>query len=269
MEKIAIYGKGGIGKSVISTNLSYYFAKSGKRVLHVGCDPKHDSSVKLLNDTNMRTVLDLLGDSPHAPSVSQIVNEGKLGIHCIEAGGPKPGLGCGGRGVAKTIEFIDEIQLLDDSNYDACVFDVLGDVVCGGFAAPLRLGMAKKVFIVISEEPMAMYAANNISKAINSYQFNGIVLGGLIANVRSRDADISFLENFARTLNTEIVKIIHRDPLVIESERMNQTVIEHSFDAPVSKEFITLAENILKINPADIALPTPMEDQQFFEFIKG
>ena len=268
MEKIAIYGKGGIGKSVISTNLSAYYGKIGKKVLHIGCDPKHDSSLKLLNFPNIKTVLDILKNNPDNITSELIINKGKFNIHCIEAGGPEPGVGCGGRGVAKTIEIIDEAEILNDKSYDMVIFDVLGDVVCGGFAAPLRLGMAEKIFIIISEEPMALFAANNIAKAIKTYHQNNVVLGGFIANLRSDSADISLIENFSKKLNTKIVSIINRDNFIIQSERKRMTVIENDFDSDISKKFALLGNNILKMESTNIPLPTPMTDEEFFDFIK-
>ncbi len=269
MEKIAIYGKGGIGKSVVSTNLSAYFGKIGRKVLHVGCDPKHDSSLKLCHDSKIVTVLELLGNSTDVPDVSRCLNRGWQGVHCLEAGGPKPGVGCGGRGVAKTIEVINEARLLDPGRYDVAVFDVLGDVVCGGFAAPLRHGMAEKVFIVVSEEPMALFAANNIAKAVITYRDNGIVLGGLVANLRSGQADVGLIERFAERLSTRVVTVIHRNELIIEAEKQGRTVIEYAFDSPIAREFVALAETVGEIKADSAPLPTPIEDDEFFDFLRA
>jgi len=269
LEKIAIYGKGGIGKSMVATSLTSSFASRGDRVLHVGCDPKHDSAIRLTKDgAQIPTVLDLLGDAATGLSTEQILTEGRLGVHLCEAGGPRPGLGCGGRGVARTLEFLDDMEVIDSGNYDVVMFDVLGDVVCGGFAAPLRQRFAEKVLIVMSEEPMALYAANNISRAIEVYHENGVVLGGLIANIKDPDTDIGALERFADTLSTKLLTVIHRDPLVTKAERKRQTVIEMFPESKITRVFAELAERVEAIDPSTVSLPTPMEDEAFHEFME-
>jgi nitrogenase iron protein NifH len=269
MEKIAIYGKGGIGKSVVAAHISAYLAKKGKKILHVGCDPKHDSSIRLTDaDTKIRTVLEIIGDDPTAESTEKIINRGRLGIDCCEAGGPPPGLGCGGRGVARTLEFMADMDVFGLGKYDAVIFDVLGDVVCGGFAAPLRLGFAEKVFIVISEEPMALFAANNISKAIHFYHDNGIVLGGFIANLRSAKANHDLLLNFARELNSRIIAFIERDELIVEAEKLRKTVIEYAPDSKIAALFGEITEKILKMDTSKIPLPTPLDEDRFFKLMQ-
>jgi nitrogenase iron protein NifH len=267
--KIAVYGKGGIGKSVVATNLSILYARQKKSVLHVGCDPKHDSAVRLMEpDSKIQTVLEVLGDDPLASSTQQVIHKGRLGIQCCEAGGPKPGLGCGGRGVARTLEFLEEMEITERGGYQVMVFDVLGDVVCGGFAAPLRQGFADKVVIVTSEEPMAMYAANNISRAISVYEKNGVVLAGLVVNLRGTDASSEMMEEFARKLSTRVLATIPRDPKILEAERKRLTVVEHAPDAPSSKTFARLAKELAKIDPQAVSLPTPMEDEEFYSFLE-
>ncbi|MGC9042469.1 MAG: AAA family ATPase [Myxococcota bacterium] len=268
MESIAFYGKGGIGKSFISANISYYLAKKKKRVLHIGCDPKHDSTFLLLNDNKRAsTVLDMIGDSVTMIDASKIINTGKLGINCVEAGGPPPGVGCAGRGVARTLEFLEESRVIDSKRYDVVIYDVLGDVVCGGFAAPLRLGFAKKVVIVTSEEGMSLYAANNITKAINTYFENGIYLAGLIVNLKRNDADINILKNFAKRINSEVLGFIKRSNLVSEAERERKTLIERFPDSSESKMIARIAEDLYK-HRGKYERPRPMEDEEFFEFIK-
>jgi len=266
--RIAIYGKGGVGKSVVATGLSVVLAKRGRSVLHVGCDPKHDSAVRLLpKGTRLRTVMEVLGDAPGGASQEQIVHQGRLGIHCCESGGPQPGVGCGGRGVARMLEYMDETGLLEPGRYDAVVFDVLGDVVCGGFAAPLRLGFADRVVIVTSEEPMALYAANNISRAVTTYHDNGVVLAGLVANLRGPDARQDKIREFAKRLSTRVLATIPRDPKILESERRRCTVVEHSPGAASSRAFGTLATAIEKLEKRRCVLPTPMEDEEFYRFM--
>ncbi len=270
MEKIAIYGKGGIGKSVVATALSATFAQAGAKVLHVGCDPKHDSAVRLMDGgAKIRTVLDVLGDEPTANSTAAVINQGRLGIHCCEAGGPRPGLGCGGRGVARTLEFLDEMEVLETGGYDTVVFDVLGDVVCGGFAAPLRQRFAEKILIVMSEEPMALYAANNISRAVQVYAQNGVVLAGLIANLRSAGASRDKLERFAARLNTRILAYVPRDELIQEAERKRKTVVEYAPESAPAQVFRKLAADVRAIQTAAVPLPTPMEDDDFYAFMEA
>ena len=266
--RIAIYGKGGVGKSVVATGLSVVLAQGGRKVLHVGCDPKHDSAVRLLPPgVKLRTVMEVLGDAPGGGVQEPIVHEGRLGIHCCESGGPQPGLGCGGRGVARMLEYMEETGLMEPGRYDAIVFDVLGDVVCGGFAAPLRLGFADRVVIVTSEEPMALYAANNISRAVTAYQDNGVVLAGLVANLRGADARQDKLREFARRLSTRILATIPRDPKILESERRRCTVVEHVPGGPSSRAFRTLAGALEKLDPRRCVLPTPIEDEEFYRFM--
>ncbi len=268
-QRIAIYGKGGIGKSVIATALSAHYAAAGGKVLHIGCDPKCDSAPRLLEgEGTMQTVLDVLTSNPNAASAHGVLAEGRHGIVCCESGGPEPGLGCGGRGVAKTLEFLDEMEVISEGGYDHVVFDVLGDVVCGGFAAPLRRGFARQVLIVLSEEPMALFAANNISKAVRTYQRNGVFLGGFIANLKSEGADRQMLEGFAEALNSRIVAFIPRDPEVQRAERRRLTVVESAPDSPAAAALARLAAEITATDPDDAPLPTPLSDEAFFSFIK-
>lgn len=269
METIAVYGKGGIGKSVVATSLSMYYAQSGRRVLHVGCDPKHDSALRLLKtDTNIRTVLDILREDPEAVGTDEILTTGRFEIDCCEAGGPQPGVGCGGRGVARMIETLDEMQLLQSGRYDVAIFDVLGDVVCGGFAAPLRDGFARKVIIVLSEEPMAVFAANNIARAIDIYRTNGVCLAGLVVNLRAKDAKVEPLHRFAERLNTRVLTVVERDPRIMEAEKQQRTILEYAPEAPAAQAFRALGEAIEAIDPAQVPLPTPMTDEGVFEFLR-
>lgn len=269
MEKIAIYGKGGVGKSVVATGLSAHYGMSGKRVLHVGCDPKHDSAVRLLDDRRpVKTVLEVLGNRPDAETTREILNLGRHGIHACEAGGPPAGLGCGGRGVARTIEYLDEAGFLQSEDYDVAMFDVLGDVVCGGFAAPLRDGFAEKVVIVASEEPMALFAANNISRAVVSYSRNGVVLAGIVANLRTRDARREHIEKFAEKIGTRVLTVIERDPRVMEAEQSQLTIVEHAPDCNSAKAITHLGDRLLEIEKASLQPPRPMADEEFFDFMR-
>ena len=270
MQKIAVYGKGGIGKSVVATSLSASYALSGMRVLHMGCDPKADSAVRLVDGTGgIRTVLEVLGDDPTAVGTNAILTPGRHGIHTLEAGGPPPGLGCGGRGVARAIEFLDEMGLMEGDAYDVAVFDVLGDVVCGGFAAPLRDRFADKVVIVVSEEPMAMFAANNIAKAIHTYHRNGAALAGLVANLRTRDANVDSIRRFAAALGTQVVAVIERDVRIQQAERRRRTIVEDFPEAPAAQALTDLAKRLLTLDKAALPLPTPLSEDGFFDFIRS
>jgi nitrogenase iron protein NifH len=263
--RIAVYGKGGIGKSTVCSHLSVIYAEEGDKVLLVGCDPKHDSTLRVANGA-VTTVMGQLARNPNGIRPSAFVTEGRFGIDLIECGGPEPGAGCGGRGVAKMFDMFRTVRLLDNGPWSAVVFDILGDVVCGGFAAPLRKGFAEKAFIVTSEEVMSLYAANNVAKAIKSYGDNGVALGGIIANLRE-DSGRGLLENFARALGTTLVGTIPRDPLILEAEAHMKTVVEYRPDAPISAIYRDLAARVKAIDPATLKIPTPMEESEFQAFI--
>ncbi len=265
MERIAIYGKGGIGKSVIATNISMCLAVQGRSVLHVGCDPKHDSAVRLLESAQPpRTVLDMLGDGRRNVSPEQIINRGRRGITCIESGGPEPGVGCAGRGVARTLEVMASLGMFQDKRYEVCVFDVLGDVVCGGFAAPLREGFARKVVIVTSEEAMSLYAANNICKAVRTYAENGVTLAGLVANLHDAARGAEEVEAFARLINTSVLATLSRDPKIQRAERAMTTMVEREPNGKLAALFDGLARKLLSLRADRLPLPEPLEEGEFF-----
>jgi nitrogenase iron protein NifH len=269
MEQIAIYGKGGVGKSVVATNLSACCARADHKVLHIGCDPKRDSAVRLVDSaTALPTVLDALGDNPGRVDLRDFLTTGRLNIDCCESGGPQPGVGCAGRGVARCLEYLAEIDLFRTGAYDLVVYDVLGDVVCGGFAAPLRSGFARKVFIVTSEEPMSLYAANNISKAVLTYQDNGVVLGGLVVNLRRNDADRDGLRVFAALLSTRVLAFVERDERIIEAERNMRTLVEFAPESPTAASLRQLATDMLAVDAAQTPAPSPLSDEEFFRFIR-
>ena len=269
MDQIAIYGKGGIGKSVVATNLTARYALGGARVLHVGCDPKVDSAVRLLDGKRIVTVMDLAGDGADDIPFSAIVNRGRHGVDCVEAGGPEPGTGCAGRGVARTIEIIGESGVLERDAYDVAVFDVLGDVVCGGFASPLRLGFARKVVIVVSDQPMSLFAANNITRAIHRYASNGVALVGLVANSVTETTDRALLGRFAEALGTRILAFVPRDPAVPEAENRRHTVSEAAPESPAARALAALADEVRALDPASQPLPRTLSEDEFFAFVQG
>jgi nitrogenase iron protein NifH len=264
MEKIAFYGKGGIGKSTVSTNVSAALALQGSRVLHVGCDPKHDSSMPFVGTSDVRTVLDTLFSVPSdALTPEHLLMEGRLGIQCVESGGPEPGVGCGGRGVSRMFELLDEQGVLDPARYDAAVFDVLGDVVCGGFAAPLRRGFARKVVIVSSEEIMSLYAANNICKAVSHYQGNGVGLAGLVFNLRDNRAEREPLQRFAARIGTRILAVLPRERRVREAEVAGRTLVETAPRTKLGRTLKGLAAELVQLEPEGCPVPTPLSPQDF------
>jgi len=262
VERIAVYGKGGIGKSVVATGLSTHYALAGRKVLHVGCDPKRDSCLRIIGRPAPRTAVDLVGMEPGTVSAARLLCEGRHGIMCIESGGPDPGVGCGGRGVARAIELICETEILETGGFDVAVFDVLGDVVCGGFAAPLRLGVAAKVVIVVSEEPMALFAANNIAKAVVTYAPNGVSLAGLVANLRGGDAAV--VERFAARIGTRVLASLERDPAVLEAERRCTTVLDHAPCGATADRIRDLGEALGQVDPARVPVPQPLAEEGLF-----
>jgi nitrogenase iron protein NifH len=270
MQRIAFYGKGGIGKSTISTGVSLYFAKQGKRVLHVGCDPKADSSMVLVRDDDYRTVIQKSFEiDPDDLEAEDLIMKGIQGIDCIESGGPEAGVGCGGRAVSKSFEIFEELDIINEELYDTAIFDVLGDVVCGGFAAPMRKAHGSKVAIVLSEEMMANFAANNIAKACRRYADNGICLAGLVVNLRSNEANIDPIRRFADAIGTKILQIIPRDPIVGEAELFRKSVLEYAPESPVALAIRDLAETLWNLDAADCPLPEPLDGDRVREVMRG
>ncbi len=263
MERITLFGKGGIGKSTIACGITASLAAAGRKVLHVGCDPKHDSTAALLGGQMIEPVIDRIA-TIKGVRVDDIVVRSPLGIDCVEAGGPAAGVGCGGRGITRMLEIFDEAGLLEPGRYDIALYDVLGDVVCGGFAAPLRRGIGEKVVIVTSEELMALYAANNIARAVVHYASNGIALAGLVVNLKDQHADRSVVERFAQRINTGILAWVERDPLIREAEYKRTTVTEMAPHSTIARTFHELAEHLYKLRLDGTPLPTPMAEDEFY-----
>lgn len=268
LERIAFYGKGGIGKSTIATGASLTLARSGQRVLHVGCDPKHDSSLVLVKDpVKFKTVMDkVFADEP--VDRDDLIMEGINGIDCVEAGGPEAGRGCGGRAVSRAFEIFDEVDLVD-SRYDTVVYDVLGDVVCGGFAAPMRRSAGSKVCVVLSEEMMAAYAANRIAAAVREFADNGIVLAGLVLNLRSNRADLTPIRRFAEALNTQVLGVLPRDPLVCEAELYRKSIVEYAPESPVPVGIRAILAKVHTLDRANHPVPTPLPDIHVRTIMRG
>ncbi len=264
MERIVIFGKGGIGKSTVATGISASLAAEGQRVLHVGCDPKHDSTVALLGGRMIEPVVDRISQV-RGVKPDDIVTRSPLGVDCVEAGGPGAGVGCGGRGITRMLEIFNEAGLLSPDRYDVALYDVLGDVVCGGFAAPLRRGVGEKVVIVASEELMALYAANNIAKAVVHYATNGIALAGIVYNLKDNAADRAMLERFAALIGARIIGYIPRDPLVRDAEYRRMTVVEHAPASPIARCYGQIAQDVRALDASSLPLPTPLSETEFYE----
>ncbi len=247
MQKIAIYGKGGIGKSTVTSNLAAALATLGKRVIQIGCDPKADSTVNLLGGEPLTPVMNFIRDFDREPeTIGEISKVGFGNILCIETGGPTPGLGCAGRGIITTFSLLEELELFETYQPDFVLYDVLGDVVCGGFAAPIREGYAEKVLIVTSGEKMALYAANNINNAVKNFaDRNYAAVRGIVMNRRAVENEEEKVRKFADDNNLEIVADIPRSNDIIHYEDMGKTVIEGDKDLPVSQKFLALAQMLI------------------------
>ena len=248
MLKIAIYGKGGIGKSTMTSNLAAAFAYLGKRVIQIGCDPKADSTFNLLGGEPLLPVMNYLREHDEDPeSIEGISRIGYGGILCIETGGPTPGLGCAGRGIIATFSLLEDLGLFETYKPDVVLYDVLGDVVCGGFAAPIREGYAEKVLIVTSGEKMALYAANNINTAVTNFADRSYAkVEGIICNRRNIPDEDAKVRAFAEKAGLTIVGDIPRSDDINRYEALGQTGIEGNPELPISKIFLDLARNLLE-----------------------
>ena len=267
MRKIAIYGKGGIGKSTTTQNTVAGLAEMGNRVMVVGCDPKADSTRLLLGGLNQSTVLDTLREEGEDVELADVRKEGFKGVLCTESGGPEPGVGCAGRGIITSINLLEQLGAYsEDENIDFVFYDVLGDVVCGGFAMPMREGKAQEIYIVVSGEMMAMYAANNICKGILKFaEAGGIRLAGLICNSRMVDNEKGMIEAFAERLGSQMIHFIPRDNMVQKAEINRKTVIEFDSEHPQADEYRKLAKK-MKEN-RQFVIPAPLRISELEELL--
>ncbi len=265
MRQVAIYGKGGIGKSTTTQNLNAGLAEMGKHIMIVGCDPKADSTRLILGGLAQQTVLDTLREEGEDIDLDYVLKTGYRGIRCVESGGPEPGVGCAGRGIITSINLLERLGAYTP-DLDYVFYDVLGDVVCGGFAMPIREGKAQEIYIVASGEMMALYAANNISKGIRRYATTGGVrLGGIICNSRKVDGEAELVEAFAKELGTQMILFVPRDNMVQRAEINKKTVIEY---APESNQAGIYRELARKIDGNDMfVIPKPLKQERLEQIL--
>jgi nitrogenase iron protein NifH len=262
IKQIAIYGKGGIGKSTTTSNLSAALSTKGYKVMQFGCDPKSDSTNTLRNGKYIPTVLDTLREKS-VVKTRDVVFEGFNGIFCVEAGGPAPGVGCAGRGIITAVELFKQQRTFEELDVDVIIYDVLGDVVCGGFAMPIREGIAEHVFTVSSSDFMSIYASNNLFKGIKKYSNSGgALLGGVIANSINAGYAKEIVDDFTERTQTKIVEYIPRSITVTQSELRGKTVIEAAPDSQQAAVYFSLADKIAAHEVSETPAPLGVHELQ-------
>ncbi|RBQ22509.1 Nitrogenase iron protein [Candidatus Methanobinarius endosymbioticus] len=260
-KRIAIYGKGGIGKSTTVANVAASFVNEGKSVMVIGCDPKADTT-RTLCGKRLPTILNTIKNKKN-PELSDIIFMGYENVLCTESGGPEPGVGCAGRGVIVAMKLLDKLGVFTENDFDVIIYDVLGDVVCGGFAVPLKEDFADEVYIVSSGEYMSLYAANNISKGIKKLKGN---LSGIICNCKWINNEKTIVNSFAKKIGTEVIGIINRSELIQSSELEAKTVVEKYPDSQESNNYSKVAKSIW--NNEFVSSLNPMNDEEFESFFK-
>lgn len=257
IKQIAIYGKGGIGKSTTTSNISAALSKLGYKVMQFGCDPKADSTNTLRGGTYIPTVLDTLREK-NKVQAEDVIYKGFNGVYCVEAGGPAPGVGCAGRGIITAVQLLKQLKVYEELELDVVIYDVLGDVVCGGFAVPIREGIAEHVFTVSSADFMAIYAANNLFKGIQKYSNSGgALLGGLIANSINVPYAKEIVDDFVQRTQTRVVEYIPRSVTVTQAELQGKTTVEASPGSEQAKIYSRLAQKV--IETTESKAPSPLE----------
>lgn len=264
LKQIAIYGKGGIGKSTTTSNLSAALSELGLKVMQFGCDPKSDSTNTLRNGKYIPTVLDTLREKS-AVKAHDVIFQGFNGIYCVEAGGPAPGVGCAGRGIITAVELFKQQRVFEELDLDVVIYDVLGDVVCGGFAVPIREGIAEHVFTVSSSDFMSIYASNNLFKGISKYSNSGgALLGGVIANSMGMPYSKEIIDDFVAKTQTKIVEYIPRSVTVTQSELQGKTTIEAAPNSIQAGVYRSLANKIA--SHTESKAPKPLEITELREW---
>ena len=267
MKRVAIYGKGGIGKSTIAANLSAAMARRGVQVLQIGCDPKHDSTRLLMHGRQTTTVLDYLRRTkPEERNLTDVVYTGYQGVLCVEAGGPEPGVGCAGRGILSTFELLEQLGI-ERLAYDIVLYDVLGDVVCGGFAVPLRHRYANAIYIVTSGEFMSVYAANNILRGVRNYDGEKPRMGGILFNQRGIADEEGRVKRFAEAVHLPISATFPRSELFFQAEKISRTLIEAFPDSDLARSFVSLSNDLMQV-PTDLSAH-PLSDQDLEKTLLG
>lgn len=257
IKQIAIYGKGGIGKSTTTSNISAALSKQGYKVMQFGCDPKADSTNTLRDGSYIPTVLDTLREK-NKVKPEDVIFKGFNGVYCVEAGGPAPGVGCAGRGIITAVQLLKQLNVYEELDLDVIIYDVLGDVVCGGFAVPIREGIAEHVFTVSSADFMAVYAANNLFKGIKKYSNSGgALLGGLIANSINAPYAKEIVDDFVDRTKTRVVEYIPRSVTVTQAELQGKTTIEVSPKSEQAKIYGRLAKKVIETDHSQV--PSPLE----------
>jgi len=272
MRQIAFYGKGGVGKSTVSSNIAAALAEQGLSVLMIGCDPKHDCTMNLRGDVEIPTILEVSRDkgiesvgldelvAGNLIELDEVIYKGYGGVYCAECGGPKPGFGCAGRGVIVAIDLLKRLNAFERLKPDVVIYDVPGDVVCGGFAMPLRKGLADAVYIVTSADYLAIYAANNICRGISEFaNKGGSPLGGIVYNVRGMLDEEDVVRDFAEKVNSQVIGCVPNAHQVAEAEIEGNTVIEYAPDSEIAALFRELAVQIYENTLISVPLPLSPE----------